>query len=293
MIELDFMLTRKCNAVCPICFTNSSDNLSTALSVQDIFSYLNTVYTQHAEVEVHFTGGEPCCFPNFYELLFQVDTIGIPYQFVTNATLLDTSKLRNLKNLKSVVFSLYGCEKYHNQFVGVENAFQKIKHSIIEVSALKIATQINITCFDNNIDEIRALLSDSLFLFANKIKLYPLLAKGRARKHRISITENQYSLLVNDINSNYKLRDKAHFHNHLTFTSVGCSNSRSLFIDEHGNIYPCLTLSSASCLCGNIRNTTLTISELIELSRQYRCTESINCSKNLSSMQLNGFLGGK
>ena len=118
--------TGKCNLRCRMCYINFSvTTKSKEMSLEDFRSMINKIPTLKKTVLI---GGELFLRKDIFDMLEFLRSKNIQAAIATNATLLNQTmidKLAGYKEMTTVVVSIDGPEKIHNQIRGWQFAFQQ------------------------------------------------------------------------------------------------------------------------------------------------------------------------
>lgn len=106
----------RCNLDCAMCTQKEIRGQERAEMSLAVFSAL---INQHPQcTHVSFVGGESFLNSSLFAFMDFLDSKGISYEITTNGTLIDESIVSRLKDcigLESILFSLDGCETYHDK----------------------------------------------------------------------------------------------------------------------------------------------------------------------------------
>ncbi len=152
--------TGKCNLRCRMCYINFAvTTKSKEMSFEDFKIMVNKVPTLK---NITLIGGELFLRRDIFEILEFLQTKGIKTAIATNGTLLSPpmiEKLEKYKEMSSVVVSIDGPEKIHNQIRGWQFAFQQSMKNVkamrergIFVSLVSVITKENMPHLKEIID---------------------------------------------------------------------------------------------------------------------------------------------
>ena len=177
-------ITNKCNLQCEHCISNSGQEIEDCLS----FNEIKQILDQAAEMKVPyfgFTGGEPFCREDFYDILNYASNKGFKIIITSNGTLITPEWAEKLKKLNVYLMriSLDGStSKKHDYFRGVEGAFLKTTEAISLLAAESISTTILTTVSKYNYSDIEAIIDLSIKLGANAYNTSLFYPAGRGAK---------------------------------------------------------------------------------------------------------------
>jgi radical SAM protein with 4Fe4S-binding SPASM domain len=129
---LFFEITRRCNLSCAYCGSDCTERTqSEELEIEDwlrIADQLARDFTP-GKVMIAVTGGEPLTKPGLLELFHRLHRLGFPFGMVTNGTLLDRDKARELvaTGIRSISVSLDGPAEINDRLRGKGSAQRAIE----------------------------------------------------------------------------------------------------------------------------------------------------------------------
>ena len=123
--------------------------------------------TQQSMPMLIFSGGEPLCRPDLFELIQAARHKQIKIALATNGTLIDASVAAQIKaaGLERVAVSLDGVTaSVHNGMRSQEGAFEAALQGIAHLRACQVPFQINMTVTRHNAGQL-----DEMFILANTL----------------------------------------------------------------------------------------------------------------------------
>lgn len=133
---------------------------------------------------VKFTGGEPFLHPDIMRYIEVTDRENLAVVIETNGTLLDEKEIGALRRVKRlmVTVSLDGATaRIHDRFRGVEGAFERSVAALERLAGSNISTQIILSLFRDNADDLEALVGLGTRLGVASIKINPIQPSGRGQ----------------------------------------------------------------------------------------------------------------
>jgi len=238
-----------------------------------------------------FSGGEPLCRPDLFELVSYADAHGIIPALATNGTLIDDTWALRIaaSTIERVSISLDGATaKTHDQLRQLPGAFDRAVAGIRRLADHQVPFQINMTLTKHNVHELGALYDLAVKLGAVAVHPFMLVPVGCGEElaetdmlspeeyekalHVVAKLEQRGGLQIKVTCGPHYERVKrelgmsspvpAHGHTHAPgahpqgATSRGCLAGQGvLFVGHQGDVFPCGYLPVH---CGNILETDLT-----------------------------------
>ncbi len=190
-------VTTACNLSCIHCHASGGSSAPDELSTEEAKRLLD----QLAEVAefrmLAFTGGEPLVRADLFELLAYSQSLGFTNTMATNATLIDDTVARNLRNSGVVIaaVSLDGFDAAtHDMVRGLPGSFEAAVKGMRALRRVGILLHINITAMEYNMDQMDRLMTLVDELDAGILLMYQLVPVGRGR----NIKEKALNLKTNE-----------------------------------------------------------------------------------------------
>jgi radical SAM protein with 4Fe4S-binding SPASM domain len=289
--------TIQCNLTCAHCRriedneTRDAD-LSTD-QARDMIAQLAALGRQQPMMPILvFSGGEPLCRPDLFELVATAKSQGIVPALATNGTLIDAGQARAIANsdIERVSISLDGATPTtHDQLRKLPGAFDRAVRGIGYLRDHKVPFQINMTLTKHNVHELEALYDLAVLLGAVAVHPFMLVPVGcgvelaetdmlspeqyEQALHRVAELEQRGGLHIKVTCGPHYERVKrelglqpvavsyGHGHPHTPgasphgATSRGCLAGQGvLFVGHQGDVFPCGYLPVH---CGNILKTSM------------------------------------
>jgi len=299
-------VTNMCNLNCKHCYSEAGEKKGAELSTTHI-KQLITDLAKHGAEFLSIGGGEPLLRPDLNEIIKYSINSGIEVELVTNGTLIDREKIKELKKtgLKYIQVSLDGFNSVTYDLIRGKDYFDKVVSTIKKLSKNFIVTVSTVVTKINykNIEKIVDLSEKS---GAKYFRVVKLMSAGRAKKAQLFVSEQEIHNILNKLKkiSLSKRKIAIEFDENLLQPKrkaipwlhagiYGCSAGRSTCnIDSIGNVYPCSFLQSKELLCGNIKEKQLyTIWVDSEILQQFRNITSVGAPCKTCNW-LNTCLGG-
>ena len=174
-------LTDACNLRCRHCYQRAglkkSDELSTLEKLRVVEELADA-----GVVSIAFSGGEPLVAKDFFEIASKVKEEGMYLAVATNGTLITSDMAKRLKSLgtDNVEVSLdFPDAKYHDDFRGVEGAFERTLQGIQNCVAEGIYTCIATTVTRLNLHQIHRIIELAKQLKVRRFIAFNFIPTGR------------------------------------------------------------------------------------------------------------------
>jgi radical SAM protein with 4Fe4S-binding SPASM domain len=224
-----------------------------------------------------FSGGEPLCRDDLFELLGYAGSLSVISALATNGTLLDSATAQKIKasGVGRVSVSLDGATaEVHDKLRQLEGSFERAIEGIRLLTEKKVPLQINITLTKGNCHQLVDIYTLARSLGAVALHIFMLVPVGCgrvfAKTDMLSPQEYEQKLLeISELDSREQLQVKVtcgpHYERVIrqqglyqsrTKAGQGSGSSRGclaglgvLFVTHRGDIFPCGYLPVK---CGNL-----------------------------------------
>ena len=275
--------TIKCNLACAHCRRIELNNtayqdMSTA-QAKDLLDQLVRLGKKQSMMPVLvFSGGEPLCRDDLFELIGRAGSLGIIPALATNGTMIDSVVAERIRDsgVMRVSVSLDGATtEVHDKLRQLPGSFEKAIQGIGYLREQKVPFQINMTLTKHNAHQIEDVyyLAKSLGAVAVHIFMLVPVGCGRSLADTDMLSPEQYEQKMTDI---YKLDSRGELQLKVTCgphyervireqeissnmkasrsghggTSRGClAGLGVLFVGHQGDVFPCGYLPVR---CGNM-----------------------------------------
>lgn len=201
--------TIRCNLTCAHCRRIESDeqahrDLTTAQSEALIEQLAELGQGQPMMPVLVFSGGEPLCREDLFELVKQARSLGITPALATNGTLIDTTVAEQIheSGIARVSVSLDGATaEVHNKLRQLEGSFERAIEGIGYLRDKKVPFQINITMTKHNAWQLEDIykLAKSLSAIAVHIFMLVPVGCGQSLAETDMLSPEQYEQKLLDI----------------------------------------------------------------------------------------------
>lgn len=179
--EIIWAVTKQCNLRCKHC--SMSEWNPEELTTEEGFALIEDA-AKLGHVKFGFTGGEPLLREDIYDLIEYASSFDIQVVMATNGTLITKDVAKRLKKagLERAAISIDGIESAHDEFRGVNGAFERSLRGIKACEEEGVAVQLFTMVTRTNYGEIPKIikLADDLKLW--RIYLIYLVAMGRGKE---------------------------------------------------------------------------------------------------------------
>lgn len=154
-------VTQRCNLKCRHCYADATPKATTnELSYLEAKDMLEDL-AQFGSPAILFSGGEPFLRSDLVDLVHFATRMGLRAVISSNGTLITKKRAEELKEagLSYIGISLDGLGQTHDQFRGVEGAFQKALEGIANTQAAGIKVGLRLTMNEVNRKQITDLFT--------------------------------------------------------------------------------------------------------------------------------------
>ena len=157
-LQVSMELTHRCNLSCKHCYVDvPPDNEITTTEIKDIIDQL----TEAGCMYLMLTGGEVLTRPDFFDITFYAEKIGVKVNILTNGTLITPEIAGEMQKLRPdfVVVSLYGSTaKSHDSVTRTPGSLEAT------IQGVKLLNRVDVTVI------LQTLLMDSNYHEADSMK---------------------------------------------------------------------------------------------------------------------------
>lgn len=190
--KVTIIITEKCNLNCAHCYIKAGKNIDKEIGFDEVKNALEQLYYMGV-VEIEFSGGEPFCREDFLDILDLANDMGFALKIVTNGTLLDEMKVKNLAKLsmRSIQVSLDGLPSNHEWMRG-RNTFEKCVNAIKLLKAAGIFTKVRVTVTKKSLPDVEGLAEMCAELNVDEFALseFTPLGRGIWYKSELALDKN-------------------------------------------------------------------------------------------------------
>jgi heme b synthase len=176
--------TRNCNLSCVHCRASATNGpYAGELDTGQAFNLLDQI-AEVGQPIIILTGGEPLLRDDIFEIAKHGDGLGLRMVMAPNGTLItsETAQKMAASGIRRISASIDGATKeFHDQFRGVEGAFDAAIQGIQHVKDAGIEFQINTTITQTNLEQIPKILELAESLGAVAHHIFLLVPTGRGK----------------------------------------------------------------------------------------------------------------
>ena len=274
--------TIRCNLACVHCRRIESNEAAgadlTTAEAQSLIEQLAELGRRQGQPPVLvFSGGEPLCRAELFDLMASARQQGIIVALATNGTLIDSDKAQQIHDsgIARVSVSLDGADAAtHDQMRQIPGAFERAIEGVRHLRECGVAFQINATLTRQNARQLGQVYELAQSLGSVALHIFMLVPVGCGQVlaatdmlspseyeqtlRRIHTLEGQGPMQIRVTCGPHYERVKRQMRNEYPVAnpqSKGClAGLGVLFVNHRGDVYPCGYLP---LYCGNILQTTL------------------------------------
>ncbi len=178
--------TIKCNLTCAHCRRIESDDTAnrdmTTSQAKDLIDQLSLLgQEQHAMPVLVFSGGEPLCRGDLFDLINYAKSLKLIPALATNGTLIDSSIASKIHDsgVMRVSVSLDGATpEIHNHLRRLEGSFEKALEGIAHLRDKNVPFQINLTLTKYNAHQLQNVYKLAESIGAAALHIFMLVPVG-------------------------------------------------------------------------------------------------------------------
>jgi len=233
-VRIYYELTLLCNLHCRYCFNNSGKSRIGELNTNDILKSLDHLRECNV-IDIRFTGGEPTCRKDWYEILSYAKKLGFCISCNTNAVFSNSSVCEKFAKLglEQVTVSVDGNEEHHD-FNRGKGSYQKMLKNLKQMSKMGVALKINTLINKRSINDVEFLI-DLASKYVAEVNFFTIVYIGRGSHLEISdgVTVDAHlkmSERINKLKPKYPNLKILHFAESTKMMSINESGSEELGI---------------------------------------------------------------
>lgn len=281
-------ITNRCNFICPHCRAYTENPKDNAEIEKKIIKQL----IENEILSVNISGGEPLLNPRIFDIIRELTENNIDVGVSSNGFVF-AEKVYGLieAGIHFVQISIDGPKEFHDQFRGVNGAYEHAVESIQIAKKLGLFVQMNTTITAKNIKYVFDNIALAEKLGADRLFFRRVVATGLANQNKVIPDKIEYINLLKSL-LEYKYSNRTHVNisiddpiiavldsTHYDKSSICCCSAgiTSLGIDSFGNVFPCIF---ARTIIGNLATDSLSdIWNYSSLLKQLRNREIATCSQ--------------
>jgi len=255
-IRVYFEITLACNLRCRYCYNNSGAPRLDELNTKEIFDAL-TDLKKHNVIDIRFTGGEPTCRKDWFEIMSYAKDLGFAVSCNTNAAYTDKSipeKFAAL-NIEQVTVSLDGGKENHERNRG-KGTFDRTINNLKSMHDLGVNLRINTLVNKYSINDIEFIL-EIASKYVKEINFFTIVFLGRGfhaeNSDGVTVSEHlEMSKKIEKLKTKYPHLKILHFAEVSHTTSVGqeCESKFSLKVGPPSGFTTFNIISNGDYACG-------------------------------------------
>ncbi len=198
-IMVSYAVTRRCNLRCPHCYSDARDRPDpNELTTEEAVELIDDLASMGTRLII-FDGGEPTLRPDLPDLISHAADVGLSPLLGTNgmSDTLTPEYVEILRDagLKAAAVSLDSPNpEAHDEFRGVEGAWERTMEGIRNLRRAGIPFQIGFTLRRGSLDDIEGMVGLAKELGAAALEVFEFIPVGRgahARRYALSIEERR------------------------------------------------------------------------------------------------------
>src|SRR3989344_353181 len=285
---------------CKHCIYSSGERNILEIPVKKIKTFLKEAVEIGAN-RIHIAGGEPFVREksDLYGVVEEAAKLNLKPRVLTNGLTINKKNIKELKErgLYSLLVSIDGLEKYHNNMRGLSSSFSKAIEALMIAKNSKLITIVNTVVTKENIKEIVDVLDITTKIPVDTQSFVYLTPKSRAvqLKHLMP-SLSDWKNVKEKIYKYYQLKKSLHTRTRIQKGYIGegeraycrIKDKNNCLIMSDGEVFPCvLFTASPSYSLGNINKTSIKDIwfnsekwkkyEEIFNKRRYSCDNCKNC----------------
>lgn len=239
-------ITNSCNMRCKHCMNWSIKDSNNGLKKDEILKLIKDLCDNDTE-EIYISGGEPLLYPYIDDVILYAHSLGVKVTLATNALEVPNHLDAIKKGVQLVSISFDGIGKTHDNFRGVDGAYDNCINIFRLLKENGVKTRISAMIWKENIDQVDEMVRVAKENGVSKVNLAFLIPEGRAKTDEsIKLPMERYKEIIDmvaDIRERYKddnfdieIRRNAV----LDHNSMDCPGGKNLIhINVNGKVSPC------------------------------------------------------
>ena len=200
--------TLNCNFNCRHCGSSAGrqKHCTNELTTEEIVSVFRSISTKTSpkNIMLAITGGEPLLRADLFEVMKEAHRLGFRWGMVTNGYLVTPKIIRQMKDtgMSTVVVSIDGIEKKHDNFRQTPGAYQKAINAVKLLVDSNFVKNVQITTVvnQNNIDDLELMYQTFSKLKIHSWRVVNMDPIGRAQDNKkLLLKPNQFKKMIDFI----------------------------------------------------------------------------------------------
>lgn len=157
-LAISLKITSCCNNKCEMCFEKGNEGKKAFMDMDMIRDIAEQMSGKKSLVFI--TGGEPFIHPEIWDIIKIFNEKGILTSVCTNGTLIGKDDVEKLEIANSIMISVHGTKKTHDNITGNQGNFDKIMKTLDTMNKKDIKTPItiNTAILPSNIRELKEII---------------------------------------------------------------------------------------------------------------------------------------
>ncbi len=246
-------ITNTCNYHCSYCmFSCEAKKYENELSTLEIKRTIKDL-KENNFTYIKFTGGEPFIRKDMIEILKYASELGFDMDISTNASLLTSEIVRQLRaiNFPMVHVSLDGYDKNSHEYVRGNNTFEPTIRGIKYLIENGIYTRIGTVIYSQNENDLEKIVNLAIQLKVNEIIFSYMEPMGRLNdddklisKKSLESVKQEIEKLVKKYNDKIKVKYSLSENKVCKSEEICPAISKFIYINNLGEVSPCTRIVS-------------------------------------------------
>ena len=246
-------ITNTCNYHCSYCmFSSEAKKYENELTTEEVKKAIKDLKGNNFTY-IKFTGGEPFVRKDMVEILKYASELGFDMDISTNASLLTSEIVKELKaiNFPMILVSLAGYDKNLPEYVRVKNTFEPTIRGIKILTENGIYTRLGTVIYSQNEDYLEKIVALASNLKVNEIIFSFMEPMGRLKEDDELLSKRSLESVkkeIEEIAIKYESKIKVKYslsENKICKSEEICpAVKRFIYINNLGEISPCTRIVS-------------------------------------------------
>lgn len=246
-------ITNTCNYHCSYCmFSCEAQKYDNELNTEEVMQAIKDL-KENNFTYIKFTGGEPFIRKDMIEILKYASKLGFDMDISTNASLLTSEIVKNLKsiNFSMVHVSLDGYDKKSHEFVRGNNTFEPTIRGIKLLTENGIYTRLGTVIYSQNENDLEKIVKLASELKVNEIIFSFMEPMGRVKeddellsKRTAESVKQEIENLIVKYDKKIKVKYSLSENKFCKSEEICPAINKFIYINNLGEVSPCTRIVS-------------------------------------------------